>query len=76
MKYILKVHLFQTIKEANASIDLINKGQGIPVNNEAITRTYTEHQENQGRIFILADEITEKYLGESVDLEIIYNEEI
>lgn len=76
MQYILKVHLFQTIEEANASIDLINKGEGIPVNNEAVTRTYTQTQENEGSIFILADEITQKYLGDAIDLEIIYNEEV
>ena len=73
MQYILKVHLFQTIEEANASIDLINKGEGIPINDEAVTRTYTQTQENEGRIFILADEITQKYLGDAIDLEIIYN---
>jgi hypothetical protein len=76
MQYILKVHLFQTIEEANASIDLINKGEGIPINDEAVTRTYTQTQENEGRIFILADEITQKYLGDAIDLEIIYNEEV
>ena len=76
MQYILKVHLFQTIEEANASIDLINKGEGIPVNNESVTRTYTQTQQNEGRIFIVSDQVTEKYLGNPIDLEIIYNEEL
>lgn len=76
MQYILKAHLFNTLEEANAAIDTINKGEKIPINDEAVTRTYTEHQENEGRIFILADEITQKYLGDAIDLEIIYNEEV
>jgi len=74
MEYILKAHLFDTLEAANSAIELINTGEGIPVNSEAVTRTYTQVQENDGRIYIQADEVTEKYLGEGVEIELIYDE--
>ena len=76
MEYTLKVHLFDTLESANEAIELINQGEGIPVNAEAVTRTYTQAQENNGNIYILADSITQKYLSEPIDLELIYDEEI
>lgn len=71
-----KVHLYATIEDANVDIETINNGEGIPVNETATTRTYTEAQENNGNIYILADDVTIKYLGEPVEIELIYNEEI
>ena len=71
-----KVHLYTTIEDANNAIELINQGEGIPINETATTRTYTEAQENNGNIYILADDVTIKYLGEPVEIELIYNEEI
>jgi hypothetical protein len=73
MAYI-KAHTFATEQDAQQAIDLINQGEGIPVNPEAVTRTYTEAQENEGRIFIISDEVTIKYLGEPIEIEIIYPE--
>jgi hypothetical protein len=70
----IKAHTFQTHQEAQQAIDRINQGEGIPVNPEAVTRTYTEAQENEGRIFIISDEVTIKYLGEPIEIEIIYPE--
>ena len=67
----IKVHLFISVEEANQAIDMINDGEGIPVSPDAVTRTYCEYQENDGRVFIHADEVTEKYLGASVEIEII-----
>jgi hypothetical protein len=72
----IKAHIFDTIAAANEAIELINRGEGIPVNPEAITRTYTEPQENNDTIYIVADSLTEKYLGEPTDLELIYDDEI
>lgn len=72
----LSVHLFDSFEVANAAIEVINEAEGIPVSETATTRTYTEAQENAGRIYIHADEITTKYLGEPVEIELIYNEEI
>lgn len=72
----IKAHIFSTLEEANNAIEVINKGEGIPINETATTRTYTEAQENNGNIYIFADEVTIKYLGKPTDLELIYNEEI
>jgi len=70
----IKAHLFDTLEAANAAIELINAGEGIPVSPEAVTRTYTQAQENDGRIYIAADEVTEKYLGEGVEIELIFTD--
>lgn len=70
------VHLFESFEAANDAIQTINQGEGIPINETATTRTYTEAQENNGNIYILADDVTIKYLGEPVEIELIYNEEI
>ena len=70
------VHLFDSFEAANVAIETINQGEGIPVNETATTRTYTQAQENNGNIYILADDVTIKYLDEPTEIEIIYNEEI
>jgi hypothetical protein len=66
----IKVHTFTTEAEAQQAINLINVGEGIPVNEDAVTRTYTDWQQLEDIYYILADEVTEKYLGEPTDLEI------
>lgn len=66
----IKAHTFDTLKEANAAIEVINQGEGIPVSDDAVTRTYTTAQENNGIIYIVADDVTEKYLGEPTEIEI------
>jgi len=73
MEFILKVYVFDTLEAANEAIELINAGEGIPVSPEAVTRTYTETQENDGRIYIAADEVTEKYLGEGIEIELKFD---
>jgi hypothetical protein len=70
----IKAHIFNTVEAANEAIELINQAEGIPINDEATTRTYTEAQENKGTIYIAADSVTEKYLGEPTDLELIFDE--
>lgn len=75
MAYI-NVHLFDSFEAANIAIETINNGEGIPVNETATTRTYTQAQENNGNIYILADDVTVKYLGEIIEIELIYNEEL
>lgn len=70
------VHLFDSFVTANIAIQTINNGEGIPVNETATTRTYTQAQENNGNIYILSDEVTIKYLGEPTEIELIYNDEI
>ena len=71
---IFKAHIFDSLEQANNAIDTINQGEGIPVNDEATTRTYTQAQENNENIYILADEVTIKYLGEPSEIELIFDE--
>jgi hypothetical protein len=68
MQYI-KAHIFQTETEAFEAIETINQGEGIPVSEDAVTRTYTTAQQQDDIWYIVADDITEKYLGETIELE-------
>ena len=70
-----KVHTFATIEQANNAIDLINNGEGIPVNDSATTRTYATAMQHKDFWYIYADEVTEKYLGEGEIIEINNEEE-
>jgi hypothetical protein len=70
MASILKAHTFTTEQEAQQAIDLINEGEGIPVSEDAVTRTYCEAIPYAEGWYIAADEVTEKYLGEATDLEL------
>ena len=70
----IKAHLFDSLEQANAAIELINQGEGIPVSPDAVTTTYTQPQEHNNQIYIMADEVTEKYLGEPTEIEIIHPE--
>lgn len=70
------VHLFESFDAANVAIERINQGLGIPINETATSRTYTEAQENNGNIYILADDVTISYLGQPTQIELIYNDEI
>lgn len=69
----IKAHVFNSVQEAETAISQINSALGIPVSEDAVTRTYCTQQENNGNIYIHADEVTEGILGASVDLEIIVN---
>jgi hypothetical protein len=69
MPYI-KAHIFATIEASNNAIEVINQGEGIPVSEDAVTRTYTNFQTVEDTYYIAADEVTEKYLGEPTDLEL------
>jgi len=66
----IKAHIFTTEAEAQQAIDLINVGEGIPVSEDSVTRTYTNHQTVEDVYYIAADEVTEKYLGKPTDLEL------
>ena len=70
MASILKAHIFATEQEATAAINLINEGEGIPVSNDAVTRTYCDFQQLDDIYYIVADDVTESYLGEPTDLEL------
>ena len=70
-----KVHLFDSLEQANNAIDLINEGEAIPFNDIAITRTYATAMQHEEFWYIYADEVTEKYLGEGEIIEINNEEE-
>jgi hypothetical protein len=70
----IKAHTFNSEQEANEAIDLINQGEGIPVSKDAVTRTYCEAIAHEDIYYIHADDVTEKYLGASVEIEIIREE--
>jgi hypothetical protein len=73
MQYI-KAHLFDSLEQANAAIEQINQGEGIPVSHDAVTTTYTQPQEHNNQIYIISDEVTTKYLDEPTEIEIIHPE--
>jgi hypothetical protein len=73
MEYI-NVHLFENLKQAQAAIEIINNGEGIPASPDSVTTTYTEPKENNGQIYIIADDITEKYIDYPIEIKIIYPE--
>lgn len=48
---------FETIEEAEAFVQQINTLLGIPINDDAVTRTYTEVQEDEnGKFYVDYDE--------------------
>jgi hypothetical protein len=53
---------FNTVEEAEAFIQQINTLLGLPVNDEAVTRTYTEYEVDEDGIYILYEE----YLDELI----------
>lgn len=65
-----RVHKFNTIEEVEIAIETINNGEGIPINDNAMTTTYTRYFEYDGIYYIYADNVTEKYIDEVVVLEI------
>lgn len=66
----IKAHTFTTEQEAQHAIELINQGEGIPVSEDSTTQTYCDFQTQGETIYIVADEVTEKYLATPTDLEI------
>lgn len=68
---VFKAHTFTTEKKTLEAIDIINKSEGIPISEDATTRTYTDFQVQEGVYYFHADSVTEKYLGEGEDFEVI-----
>jgi len=69
----IKGYLFQTEQEAINAIEQINTALGIPISNEATTRTYCEFENTDNKIFIRHDETIESILGTPIEFEIVYN---
>ena len=70
----INAHLFNSFEEAENAIKSINKSEGIPISDTSTTRTYTNAQENNGNIYIMADEVTDKYLGKPTEIKLIFND--
>lgn len=66
----MKTHMFSTQQQANEAIETINKGEGIPVSNDSVTRTYCECISYEDIFYIQSDSVTEKYLGKPTEIEI------
>jgi hypothetical protein len=67
-----KGYFFKTNQAALNAIATINQGEGIP-NNGYLTQTYCEPNNCVNGFYIAYDEVTEKYLGQPVDIEIDLN---
>jgi hypothetical protein len=66
----IDVYLFDSEQQAQDAIETINAGEGIPVSPEATTRTYTVYEQYGDYWYIYADDVTRKYLGDPVRIEI------
>jgi hypothetical protein len=58
-----KIYTFETLEDANKAVEQINTTLGIPISEEATTRTYTTAQQRDGMIYISHDETIESVLG-------------
>jgi hypothetical protein len=58
-----KIYTFDTLEDANQAVERINTTLGIPISEEATTRTYTTAQQRDGLIYISHDETIEGVLG-------------
>lgn len=66
----IKAHTFNTVEEAEQAISQINSALGIPVNEDAITRTYCDVIQKDGHIYIQSDEVTDSILGTPTSINI------
>jgi hypothetical protein len=53
-----EVHVFETIEAANQFVNQINLELGIPISENSVTQTYATPIEQDGFIYIHADELT------------------
>ena len=67
----IKGYLFTALSAATTAVNTINEGEGIPVSLDAVTQTYCTPSECIGGYYLPFDEVTAKYLGEPVDVELI-----
>ena len=67
----IKAYTYDTELEANNAINSINNILGIPVSSDAVTKSYTNFQLNNGKYIIRHDEIIESVLGLPSDFEYI-----
>lgn len=72
----IKGYLFQTEQEAQNAIYQINTILGIPVSEDATTRTYCTFENMDNKIFIRHDETIESVLGLPTQFEVTYTIEL
>jgi hypothetical protein len=60
MKFIRRY--FDTVEKAEDFIKQINTLLGIPVNDEAVTRTYTEYESDEDGIYVMYETYIEELL--------------
>jgi hypothetical protein len=60
------VYLFNTKNEVKLFIKKINDGEGIPKNQNSVTRTYCQYEEFDNKFYIELDNVIRKY-GEGLD---------
>ena len=58
-----KIYTFDTLEDANNTIERINTTLGIPTSEQATTLTYTSVQQRDELIYIVHDETIESVLG-------------
>ena len=68
MEFIKKY--FDTVEEAEAFIQQINTLFGIPINNEAATRTYTDYESDEDGIYVMYENYIGELLGEPLEITI------
>ena len=67
-------HVFLTEAAAIAAIQLINAGEGIPVEPTDTTTSYTMAYPYEGGWYIQADAVTQKYLTETQTISLYMHE--
>lgn len=70
LKETIPAFRFNSEAEAMSAIDDIDEAEGIPANEEALTKTYTLPFEQDGFWYIKADAVTSKYLNGAVSIEV------
>lgn len=64
----MRVHRFKDTASARAAAQTVNDAEGYP-RKSCETQAYCVAEEVMGIVFIMADEVTERYLGESEDVD-------
>lgn len=66
----ITAYSFNTEAQALDAVSVINQGEGIPADENAVTQTYTTPFEFGGSWYIIRDAVTEKYLSSPVTVEV------
>ena len=67
---VIQIYKFNSLEDCKIAIDNINSGEGIPVNDEATTRTYCNPNKKDDYWYLIKDSVTSKYLKDDEELTI------